>query len=587
MKRVVYFVTIAIILLFFCQVAFAGNSPAGFNAITDNEIKSSQFAPSPFKVSKDSEGTILLYKTNAGRYGKLVIREYSSYKNTLTVLTIDFTTYSSNGKVYKSGSNVKVNIQGCDLDTGKTISGTNADFKCGANLAMPANGAQFALYKNPAFAVQGIKTTLIYSNRIQFAVQYYIPTTYQNPCMFTARIGGSGGSDFTCIPAGGKSYFGQIKSVPKGQHYFDDDVHFDIVYNGTRPYKLQEIEVQVLDAKTNKLLDSTVIRSNLTWNCSQCPHAHIYINNYPKDRETGWSENLQGVTHDERNWFFTQDAKLWKFPVEYDLNRKTSLPPIVSIKDAHKFLPTGVKLVGVPDQIKGYNHFGDLDYYQGYLFAPIYKKDSKKTPYIAVFQASDLTYVSSAPIKPFAGWCAINTLNGLLHTSESEVRTNSLQYRIYRYEIDFNKLRAKRRDFLKEYTRDRFSLSKENGDPITLKSMQGGVFSEKGCFYTVNGYCEDTAGSETGIMIFDSLTGRRIARSKNGGSERFNYEFHPGPKAVCKQEPEGITIWDVDLLKRQRRLYPPGITGQLHVIMIDNWPYTNEDDFYFKHYKIQ
>jgi hypothetical protein len=591
MKRLLSFVTVTIILLASCQAAFAGTSPAGYDAITLNEIKSSQFAPSPFRVSKDSEGTILLYKTNSGRYGKLLIRKYSSYKQTLTVLTINFTTYGSNGRVYKQGSNLTVSVQGCDLDTGRKTAGKNIDFKCAANLATPANGAVFALYKNPAFAVQGVKRTQIYSNRIQFAVQYYIPTTYQNPCMITAGIKGSGVSNFTCIPAGGRTPFGQIKSVPKGQHYFDDNVHFDIVYNGSRPYNSKEIEVQVFNAKTNKVLGSTVIRSNLTWNCSQCPRTHTYINNYPKDRETGWSENLQGVTHDERNWFFTQDAKLWKFPVEYDLNRRLPSSAIASLllpaQDLNKFLPKGVHVVGVPDQLKGYNHFGDLDYYQGYLFAPIYKKHSSKTPYIAVFRASDLRYVSSAPVQSGAGWCAINPLNGLLYTSDSEVRTNGSKYRIYRYEIDFNKLRAKRRDFLKEYTRDRFSLSYKNGDPITLKSMQGGVFSKTGCFYTVNGYCEDTAGSETGIMVFDSRTGRRIARSKKGGSDPFKYEFHPGPKKVCKQEPEGITIWDVDLLRRQRRLYPPGITGQLHVIMLDNWPYSNEDDLYFKHYKIR
>ena len=58
MKRIVYFVTIAIILLASCQAAFAGTSPAGFDAITANEIKSSQFAPSPINVTINSEGTI-------------------------------------------------------------------------------------------------------------------------------------------------------------------------------------------------------------------------------------------------------------------------------------------------------------------------------------------------------------------------------------------------------------------------------------------------------------------------------------------------------------------------------------------------
>ena len=148
MKRVLCFVTVTIILLAFWQAAFAGNGPAGYDAITLNEIKSSQFATAPIRVSKDSEGTILLYKTNRGMYGKLLIRKYSCYKQPLTVLTINFTTYRSNGRVYKRGSNLVVSAQGCDLDTGRKTAGKNIDFKCVANLAMPANGARFALYKN-------------------------------------------------------------------------------------------------------------------------------------------------------------------------------------------------------------------------------------------------------------------------------------------------------------------------------------------------------------------------------------------------------------------------------------------------------
>ena len=43
--------------------------------------------------------------------------------------------------------------------------------------------------------------------------------------------------------------------------------------------------------------------------------------------------------------------------------------------------------------------------------------------------------------------------------------------------------------------------------------------------------------------------------------------------------PEGIDIWDLD------SALAPNISGQIHVIMIDNAG-ADHDDFYFKHYAV-
>ena len=54
--------------------------------------------------------------------------------------------------------------------------------------------------------------------------------------------------------------------------------------------------------------------------------------NYPKDRENGWSDELQGVTTDDSNWYFTQIGRLWKFPFSHYIKlyyqRKKSCPLI-------------------------------------------------------------------------------------------------------------------------------------------------------------------------------------------------------------------------------------------------------------------
>jgi hypothetical protein len=53
----------------------------------------------------------------------------------------------------------------------------------------------------------------------------------------------------------------------------------------------------------------------------------------------------------------------------------------------------------------------------------------------------------------------------------------------------------------------------------------------------------------------------------------FKYEWDPG--CCTYEEPEGITIWDLGDGRA------PRITGQLHVLLLDNEVY---DDIYLKHY---
>lgn len=56
----------------------------------------------------------------------------------------------------------------------------------------------------------------------------------------------------------------------------------------------------------------------------------------------------------------------------------------------------------------------------------------------------------------------------------------------------------------------------------------------------------------------------------------FNYNYDDS--FLTKEEPEGITIWDLDADRRA-----PGISGQLHVLLLDN-DEPDDDDVYLKHY---
>lgn len=70
---------------------------------------------------------------------------------------------------------------------------------------------------------------------------------------------------------------------------------------------------------------------------------------------------------------------------------------------------------------------------------------------------------------------------------------------------------------------------------------------------------------------------KRLERSHNGPGG-FAYEFNHS--STVKEEPEGLTFWDLDADERA-----PGLRGQLHVVLLDNDAIT-ADDVYVKHYRL-
>lgn len=307
-----------------------------------------------------------------------------------------------------------------------------------------------------------------------------------------------------------------------------------------------------------------------------------YLSNRPNDMTPGWHNNAQGLTHDLTHWFITQEAVIWKIPMEYDLEydvdtTNSTREPMFSI------MPTLYW--------QGYNHFGDLAHYQnvivdgegnilhdaGYLVIPITGKDENDEdliPVIAVLRASDLTYVGHDTLKYGeigSGWCAVDP-KGFVYTSGS----GSHEY--YQYTLRWDLLPQNTVVIEHMGPQGHIPFLDEQGDQIQLHHLQGGVFSQDGRYlYIVSGYYDEHVEND-GINVFDTLTKRRVQRSKNGYG-LFNYEFHPGwyDLEILNEEPEGITIWDLD------DKGPDTIRGQMHVIMLNNdWP--DDDNVYIKHY---
>lgn len=278
---------------------------------------------------------------------------------------------------------------------------------------------------------------------------------------------------------------------------------------------------------------------------------YLYLGNHPSQDTPGWNEEAQGLTHDHNNWFITQREALWKIPVSQNLAAPAS-PGMAGVER--------ILLGNVPQLVnQGYNHFGDPSYYafggQGYILIPI----EGGPPGLAVFRADTLQYVDHATFvgQTHAPWVAVDPQGNVYSSNDDDVTA------INNYLINWNAVRNSQNLTLSKAPS--VSLFDEAASPVLLQGMQGGVISPSGrLLYVV----------ANAIHVFDLSTGRRIQQSTNGHGY-FNYEFHPG--GTIQEEPEGITIWNLDDGRA------PGISGQLHVLLLDN-DLPDDDDVYVKHY---
>jgi hypothetical protein len=122
-----------------------------FSCITPEEIESISLSGSQIDGSDASnelpDGTIVVYQTSSGRYGKFQVTTWG-YD-----LFIKWVTYDLDYSVYSSGEELKIRgTWSCDLDEGVEETGTpTLDFFWEQATSIerylsPRNGAQFSLY---------------------------------------------------------------------------------------------------------------------------------------------------------------------------------------------------------------------------------------------------------------------------------------------------------------------------------------------------------------------------------------------------------------------------------------------------------
>lgn len=263
-----------------------------------------------------------------------------------------------------------------------------------------------------------------------------------------------------------------------------------------------------------------------------------------KYENKSWTEECQGVANDGCNWYFTQDRRLWKF-----------------LPDKKIYQPIPGEMLRL-----GYNHMGDLDYYNGKLYVPLegtspprillYRTEGTPAPvYLSNAELTHFTTEGRIEPNTYSPWCAINPLNGLLYTSEFNTRI------LYVYSIHITSSEKLILEPLGS-----FHLFDEVGKDLDMSRVQGGVFSHNtGHLYLVS---DNKDTNEGGIMGFDMITGRRA----------FHKVVDYDPKAWPEgEELEGIDIWNTP-------------DGQIHLIMLQNENAPGAggtDDVYFKHYKVE
>lgn len=327
-----------------------------------------------------------------------------------------------------------------------------------------------------------------------------------------------------------------------------------------------------------------------------------FLEDFPKDEELNWSENIQGVAHDDGHWFFTNQDSLIKLPADFNLHLDPDFDhPTPDLRRRQ----LGSSAYQALNDL-GINHFGDIDYYGGFIWAPLEKPEVRlplsdvilepARSFIAIFEPANLNLVSVTEVTddqgPKCGWLAIDPWTGFLYSSPGTVQAD-----IMRYQIDLALLQGGTPNLDQALTLVGAIQLKEANDgdgdadvPLVkpLKNMQGATFTPWGDLIIENGYIDDdSAADRGGVHIFRPVGASRTATEYRLVEESVN-ETGPGGFKFAydvdfDEEPEGIDWWN-------RGSEFAFARGQLHAQMVDNTQFfegeSAPDDFYFKHYAV-
>jgi hypothetical protein len=251
-----------------------------------------------------------------------------------------------------------------------------------------------------------------------------------------------------------------------------------------------------------------------------------------------------------------------------------------------------------------YNHLGDISWYQhagqGYVLAALDKGPADAAPLLAIYQGDDSLELVHAIEFPdqlngsgdgAAAFAAVDS-EGRIYSvgrgrcSAAKGGDNVSCLRRYKLadatgnEIGWDAVGVVAVDGLTLILDGEVQLRDSQGSQMLLQGWQGAVISPSDrVIYITNGW--NCGSANRGLHAFDLQTGRELARSSVSHLSLFRFQFNcqtVGDNAGL-QEPEGLTIWDLDGVHNSYH----DLRGQLHVLMLDNDLFGN-DHAYFKHY---
>jgi len=265
------------------------------------------------------------------------------------------------------------------------------------------------------------------------------------------------------------------------------------------------------------------------------PAPLVELHAQPDEAAPPWAEHVQGITHHAGHWFVTQEDRLWRVPVQLDLERATAEHPSVA-------------MVGIPEA--GIGHLGDCDVYDGRLYVAMEGTDPAR---VGVF-GLDLSFCGSAATSEQGTqlpWCAVNPGDGLLYSSPFDAD------RLHRYRRAWNRGRLEL-----EYVGE-VPLRSGSGEPMHVQRLQGGAFSPRGHLFLTS---DSRSG---GILGIDMTTGRR----------EMQVPIPFEPRGPDEDVIEGLAIVDLS----DGRV--PWMRGILHVLAFAA-DETRRDCVWLRHYDV-
>lgn len=294
-----------------------------------------------------------------------------------------------------------------------------------------------------------------------------------------------------------------------------DDVYMNVYFN-TMQVEIQKLETVITTFGTN--FDS------------------------PTQQVNKISKGLNGLSHDNQFWYFSQAGQLWKVP------RSKNLASIGELADED------MVQAEIPPYLarNGYDSFGDLDYYQGMLWVALQGSGrAAGRPLLAVFRADNMELVTTITMRQWQttiSCVAINPATGYLFSAVTGSTSFLNQYRII-INGDQVSLAAPLR----------FNLTDKSDRAATLVHIQCGAFSANGRYL---------------FLSEERKTSNHLrAYNHRNGKEMYTANYSTTPAA------QGVTFWATGSAA-------PGISGNLHLLLLH--PNAGDRDAYtFRHYTIQ